>query len=86
MSYLIPNLNNLTMLYILSFLFAFAVLYFLVYEESNKDLATTISKNENSFELIESEIHQTTPMLNFKSFIIPDELGFLMDAENNIPN
>lgn len=68
------------MLFILSFLFAFAVLYFLIYTESSKDLTTTISDKENYFELTQSETHQNPPMLNFKSFMIPDELGFLMDV------
>ncbi len=73
------------MLFILSFLFAFAVLYFLIYtSEPSIDLTTTISDKENYIEFEQSETHQNPPMLNFKSFMMPDELGFLIGTEDDL--
>lgn len=83
---LIPNLKILIMLFIISFIISLAVLYFLIYAEPKKNLKSFSIEKENVPELPKSETHKTSPMLNFKTFIMLDELVFLADYDENSNN
>lgn len=64
----------------LAFIFVFVVLYFLIYSISGSNVySLEYNKDETA---IENETLERTPKLDFKTFLMPDQLYFLSRKKN----